>query len=682
MTALPGLDPSFRKAQNLIGVASRRLRARYVVRWATRGAWVGFSLCVILAVASRFYWHLSFGPGWFFPLIALLGIAAGSVIGMLVPTLTGRDLLAFTDKSFGIDELLLTAAQMPEGPAKAALSRALGERLDAVPAAAKAIPVRRPSIRALGLLGAVAIACLFLPHRVGAVVLQTAPGEVGHEGERLEERLGEVDKSALPPELAGELDDLVTDMKSGSLTDDEATARIEEVQKDLDSLEQSLEPGAAGMKDLEDAAKALSQAKSAEALADAIDDGDLDKASRAAQELAGKMDEMSPEERKQLGEALKDAGKRLAESKPELQPAAQAMTQAGNNLAGTGGQGSGQGNSSGQPQPLGPGGAGSQGAGQNGNGQTANGQGVNGQNGASGQSGGQNGTPGQNGTNGQNGTSQSGANGQNGTNGQNGQPGSQGAGSSGSNGQGAAQSMNQLSQELARNQALAQQMKNDQQLLQQSQKVNGAMQASQNRLQNGQNGNGQPGNGQPGQGQPGTPGQGQNSNGATSSNGGDGQGQGAGQGQGDGQGQGQGNGQGGTGSGQGNGGKAGSGHTWLDQGSTPGYEASGHQDENRQSTRTSNKSVDDFKQLYAPVFDPTHQGLLAGVNGTIDENGKIDEMPTRLTTGNETARTGLSGLPGDYKQAADQALNTERVPPGYRDAVRNYFGDSKPAPEK
>jgi hypothetical protein len=61
------------------------------------------------------------------------------------------------------------------------------------------------------------------------------------------------------------------------------------------------------------------------------------------------------------------------------------------------------------------------------------------------------------------------------------------------------------------------------------------------------------------------------------------------------------------------------------------------------------------------------------VSGQIDEQGHIDELDTRLTKGTENAAKPLRALPEGYREAADQALTNERVPPGYRDAVKSYF---------
>lgn len=116
---------------------------------------------------------------------------------------------------------------------------------------------------------------------------------------------------------------------------------------------------------------------------------------------------------------------------------------------------------------------------------------------------------------------------------------------------------------------------------------------------------------------------------------------------------------------------AGEGHTWEDEGTfdTTG----GHQDENRQNGRTSGKMADDFEAFYDPVRMEGAEGLVTKVDGQIDESGHIDSLPTRRTEGDETASVKLLDVPDVYVDAADEALANERVPPGYRTAVKDYF---------
>ena len=117
--------------------------------------------------------------------------------------------------------------------------------------------------------------------------------------------------------------------------------------------------------------------------------------------------------------------------------------------------------------------------------------------------------------------------------------------------------------------------------------------------------------------------------------------------------------------------QAGSGHTWEDEGTFNSNQ--GFQDANRQNSRTTGQEIDDFQQFYRPVRLDGAESLVAGVDGQIDDRGHVDELPSRLTGSSERSDGKLLDVPDGYRDAADQALNAERVPPGYRDVVKKYF---------
>lgn len=117
--------------------------------------------------------------------------------------------------------------------------------------------------------------------------------------------------------------------------------------------------------------------------------------------------------------------------------------------------------------------------------------------------------------------------------------------------------------------------------------------------------------------------------------------------------------------------RAGEGHTWEDAGTFDTTEP--HQDANRLSDRTSGESIDDFEAFYDPVRMDGAGTLMTPVEGVVDERGHIDELPMTRTDGDETAARPLLDIPASYKDAADEAITDERVPPGYRAAVKDYF---------
>jgi len=185
--------------------------------------------------------------------------------------------------------------------------------------------------------------------------------------------------------------------------------------------------------------------------------------------------------------------------------------------------------------------------------------------------------------------------------------------------------------------AAGEQMQSDQRALQQAQAMNSAVEASRQRL-----------GGEPSVTQ-----------GASSADGS--QGEGAQQGEGTQQGQSQ---------------AAGSGkaHTWEDEGE---FDKGGpHQG----SPKTANSGraddgqvVDDFERFYRASRMANAKQLIASAPGQLDESGHIDTLPTRLSGSDETAERAMVNLPNQYREAAAQAISSEAVPPGYRDAVKQYF---------
>jgi hypothetical protein len=149
-------------------------------------------------------------------------------------------------------------------------------------------------------------------------------------------------------------------------------------------------------------------------------------------------------------------------------------------------------------------------------------------------------------------------------------------------------------------------------------------------------------------------------------------------GQGAGEGEGEGEGEGGQGvameQGMGGGAGAGAGHTWEDEGEFTAEQA--FQDgaaQTREGGGEEAEHIDDFEQFYAPHRIDDAQALLAAEEGSLDEGGQIDTLVTRLTESDETAERPTLQLPDTYREAATEAIEAERIPPAYREAVKAYF---------
>ena len=85
-------------------------------------------------------------------------------------------------------------------------------------------------------------------------------------------------------------------------------------------------------------------------------------------------------------------------------------------------------------------------------------------------------------------------------------------------------------------------------------------------------------------------------------------------------------------------------------------------------------TIDDFEQFYAPIRLEGVEGAVTGVMGEIDASGRLEIYcrPVLPKVRNGRLHPRYRYLKGT-KVAAERAMNNERVPPGYRNSVRQYF---------
>ena len=569
MSLLPP-DPSS-ALRAALAATRRRLLFRRAVRGGATGAWFGVIGGGAVAAASHHLMGLAWGPS---SLIALtltgFGVATGSGIAAVIKGLDRHELALLLDRALATDELLVTALHLgdTDPDERDKLLAQLDFDLADLP---DRLPVRAPRHTRWLPLPALVIAALLMAPTLRPPTLTTGEQAlIQTEGDRLAGRIKKVDDSIdaeLPDGIDREIAELAADMQGDVLNEEEALARLEELQERLNAFTQQLAESEDMLQDLERAAKEL-DAEATQELADALRDGDLDSASEAAKDLSESLSEATPEQRKQVSQNLERAGDELAKSDSEaLQQAGNAMQQAGDQLE---------------------------------NGQQSEGQG------------GEQQTPGEKG-----------------------QP-------SGNEGMSQEQ-INDMSEQLAKARELGEQLQSDQKALDRAQKLNSAMEASKQRLggesevPSGES-SGEEGQGEEGQGE---------------------EGQGEGEGEGEGQGKGQ----------------QGPAHTWEDEGESNGSDEQQHEDRNRASKEGEGEVVDDYERLYAAMRMKNADALLASVEGQVDEDGHIDELHTRLTGADEDATRANITLPAQYREAAAEAMNAEEIPPGYRDAVKQYFDE-------
>lgn len=216
-----------------------------------------------------------------------------------------------------------------------------------------------------------------------------------------------------------------------------------------------------------------------------------------------------------------------------------------------------------------------------------------------------------------------------------------------------------LQQALKHAQELSKQAQAHREAMRQSQELNGALQQAQQRLEAAsENGNGEA---QPGPGDEGSERSNSNSSGEGQGEGGDGGGTE-------------------TGAGQATAQQAGAGkleHTWEDQGEFTHPTDTRLNGDRVDSTRTDpGQTVDDFERFYKAVRMEGARSVVTSTESHLDESGQMDVISTRLTSGDESASAAVA-MPQTYREAAEAAMSSEPIPPGYRDTIRTYFDASR-----
>lgn len=595
----------------LIAAARRRIRRRHMLRTAAVGGWVGIGLAAATLIVSRFWWPMPSVPEWSVALgLAVVAVLVGLVVGRLRPVLGERELALLVDRALGTDEVLVTLLHLEEkGQAPPAVQEDLERRVASLPAVSRGVTAGPPRHAWMVPVGAALAALLLLIPQRQDAVARPQDSDVSP----VEEEAARLEEALeeIDEEFGDTLPDELQQEMDQLLEDlDDDALSPEEAQERIEKLQDQL---AEWEESLDEATSEDEQAL--QEAADALREGETNEKIEAASEaLADALEEGDMEE---AADAVEDLMEKLGEAEGEdAQKAGEAMERAGEALKNAGGpelQQAGEAleKAGRQMQDNGSLDGGEQGP---------------------------------------------------------------------QSGESARKSLEDLAKQLQEGGDLSKRMKEDAEKLKKSQELNGALEASRQRLggeagvEQGQGEQGQ-GEGQEQGAKPCTPeaqaaGQCVNAQGGPCTP----EAQAAGQCV---QAGGQGSGEAGTGlesgmaQGEPKGPDAGKGHTWEDEGTHDTTQ--GHQDKNRLSDRTEGEMADDFEAFYDPVRMDGAEGLVTKVEGRIDESGQIDSLPTRRTDGDETAKVKLLDVPDVYVDAADEALANERVPPGYRGAVKDYF---------
>lgn len=132
----------------------------------------------------------------------------------------------------------------------------------------------------------------------------------------------------------------------------------------------------------------------------------------------------------------------------------------------------------------------------------------------------------------------------------------------------------------------------------------------------------------------------------------------------------------GPGNGQGDGAGAGTGHS--DEETAGGTAGDKHQDADRFGPEATKNWDTEYKELYEAALLNSDGRIGTRVKGERSGDGKVQVVRGgQQAPRAEAARGAIEKLPVRYADEARKAVDGETVPPGYRDAVRDYFNAEK-----
>jgi len=292
---------------------------------------VGLGLGLALALAARLWplmiarW-LAGGAG----LLALVGVMAGLTLVWLWPRSLAV-LARIFDRRFGLAERLTTAVEIGAGRLRTTSAMAEAQLADTLVAAARVdvramLPLRasRRALLAFCALAAALALSLWLPNPQEDILLQQAAVRDAIE-ERIEdleaaredvaeaEGLTEAEREM----LLQALEEAIAALDEGRATPEEAVAALSEAERSLAELQ---DPGAATAREgLERAAEGLADSELTQDIAEALAEGDYQKAAQSLAAYAGaKGEALTREEELGLARELAQAAESLAESEPAL----------------------------------------------------------------------------------------------------------------------------------------------------------------------------------------------------------------------------------------------------------------------------------------------------------------------------------------------------------------------------
>lgn len=317
------------------------IRREAALRWMAWGAVAGLSVAAILNLAARLSPIVRLGPRLALSMGMPALFALIAFLAAYVYPRSAQEIARTSDARMGLSARLATAIEIERGEIPVTADLAARQRADAITAAARANPKeafklvlpRRQALIAAILATALAVG-LALPNPQETIIAQNQAEQeaIERQSERLEKvraeiaanpNLSQADREA----LLDEIDDTIGDLQKGTLSKEEAVARLSRTEEHLQAL---LDEDAEAMSAaLDEAGRQAKQGQESHAIGEALATGDYGEAAQAMAALSDRIGELSSQEQDRLAERLEAMATTVEATDPEL---AQAMRDAASAL--------------------------------------------------------------------------------------------------------------------------------------------------------------------------------------------------------------------------------------------------------------------------------------------------------------------------------------------------------------
>lgn len=310
---------------------NRRQTALFLV-WIPRGLLIGLLTAVVIAALARWRPLLDNQQLGIIALaLGVIGLLMGTAVVFLFHRYTLAQTAQFADRTFGLQERCTTAVELHHGhiqtePELAQLQLSDTLRLASQVNPAAQLPYQLRTTEWLAILAAILllVTAVVLPNPQATILQgQRAVTQAIEEQietiEALEQAIANnPDLSTAEQEaLLEPLQDAREQLEAGDMSQEEALATLTTAEQALRELAAENDTTAV-REQLQNAGNTLANSENGQSLGEAMQTGDFQQASNAAQELAAQLPTLTPEQQATLASELTETAGALSNTDPQL----------------------------------------------------------------------------------------------------------------------------------------------------------------------------------------------------------------------------------------------------------------------------------------------------------------------------------------------------------------------------